>query len=380
MSVSALRGGDDSAGSKHQWVDLTMMLLRRFACIGLAVWGAILALVPVAATAGPALVIEPQSGLVLYAEDADSVWHPASLTKLMTAYLTFEALRDGKLSLEDKVTCSAHALEQPPSKIGLPIGGELTVDVALKALIVKSANDVAIMLAEKIGGTEEAFVQRMNTTAERLGMTRTRFFNANGLPHDQQVTTARDLAVLARALLKEYPQHAYLYSLPVVKFGKRLLHSHNSLLKTFEGADGMKTGFVCASGYNVVASARRGDRQIIAVVLGERSGNARAARAAALIEHGFENYMWKAMFSTPIEQMARDAAAETVPGNMQATVCSPRPVFMRRRAPKLGKKGKQQAAAGVAATPAKAAAPVKATAKASAKAPAKASAAKSAGN
>ena len=200
------------------------------------------------------------------------LWHPASLTKLMTAYLTFEALRDGKLSLEDKITCSEHALSQPPSKIGLPVGGEMTVDLALKALIVKSANDVAVMLAERIAGSEDAFVEKMNETAKRLGMSQTHFFNANGLPNDGQVTTARDMAILGRTLLKEFPQHADLYSMPSFKMGKRTLRSHNGLLKTFEGADGMKTGFICASGYNVVASAKRDGRRMLAVVLGAEFG------------------------------------------------------------------------------------------------------------
>ncbi|MEJ2124156.1 MAG: D-alanyl-D-alanine carboxypeptidase [Alphaproteobacteria bacterium] len=281
--------------------------------------------------AGPALVIEPKSGLVLYAEDPDALWHPASLTKLMTAYLTFEALRKGELTLEDKVTSSAHALKQPPSKIGLPVGHQITVDKALKALIVKSANDVAVMLAEKIGGTEAAFVRQMNATAKRLGMTRTHFNNANGLPDDKQITTARDLAILARMLLKEYPQHAYLYSLPQVKFGKRVIRSHNRLLKTFEGADGMKTGFICDSGYNVVASARRGGKQIVAVVLGARSGRARTARAAALIEHGFKTYMWKTMFSTPLDQMKRSAHASNTPGKMREIVCRVRKRHRKRR-------------------------------------------------
>src|SRR5208337_4635866 len=135
-----------------------------------------------AAVAGPALLVEPTTGLVLYAEDADVPWRPASLTKLMTAYLTFEAIRDGRLSPEDTVTCTQHAQSQPPSRLGMPVGATLKVDLAVKALIVKSANDVALMLADKIGGSEEAFVAMMNETAKRLGMTNTHFVNPNGLP------------------------------------------------------------------------------------------------------------------------------------------------------------------------------------------------------
>ena len=294
------------------------------------------------ANAGPALVIEPESGLVIYAEDADRVWHPASLTKLMTAYITFEALRDGKLSLADKVTCSDHARSQPPSKIGLPVGADMSVELALKALIVKSANDVAVMLAERLAGSEAAFVARMNATAKRLGMTRTRFVNPHGLPNDQQVTTARDMATLGRAILREFPDRAELFSTPSFKIGNRTLRSHNKLLKTFEGADGMKTGFICASGFNVIASAKRGDVSIMAVVLGEKSSGARTARASRLIQHGFDFRAWKAMFSTRIDQMEIDQTAQSAPGDMAPIVCKPRKVKPRakKKRPKVVKKAK----------------------------------------
>lgn len=298
------------------------------------------AIAPLSAIASPALVIEPKSGLVIYAEDADQLWHPASLTKLMTAYLTFEALRDGKLSLADKVTCSEYARSQPPSKIGLPVGAEMTVELALKALIVKSANDVAVMLSERIAGSEQAFVDRMNETARRLGMTKTHFFNANGLPHDQQVTTARDMAILGRAIMKEFPERADLFSLPSVQIGKRVLRSHNKLLKTFEGANGMKTGFICASGFNVVASATRGDLSILAVVLGEKSSGARTARASRLIQHGFDYYAWKTMFSTKLEQMAMNENVKATPADMRPIVCKPRPKTKKRPKAKIGKKPK----------------------------------------
>lgn len=317
-----------------------LKLRRRFRAAALA---ALLAMTAFRADAGPAMVIESQTGLVIYAEDADSPWHPASLTKLMTAYVTFQALRDGKLSLQDNVRCSEHALQQPPSKIGMPVGTEISVDLALKALIIKSANDVAVMLAEKVGGSEPAFVEMMNQNAQRIGMTQTRFFNANGLPNPEQVTTARDMAILAQTMLKEFPQYAYLYSLPSFKIGNRNLRSHNSLLRTFEGADGMKTGFICASGYNVVASAKRGDTQIVAVVLGERSNAARTVRAASLIQHGFDTYAWKSLFSTPLSQMALDVSASASPGNLQAIVCQPRRVYSKRELRKMVQK--RQAAA-----------------------------------
>lgn len=318
------------------------MLSRRLCAAALTI---VLIALPFRAEAGPALVIEPQTGLVIYAEDADAPWHPASLTKLMTAYVTFEAIRDGRLSLEDNIVCSDHALSQPPSKIGMPVGSELKVDLALKALIIKSANDVAVMLAEKVAGSEVAFVALMNQTAQRLGMLQTRFVNANGLPHPDQVTTARDMAILGQSLIKEFPQHAYLYSLPAFKIGNRFMRSHNSLLRTFEGADGMKTGFICASGYNVVASARRGERQILAVVLGERSNAARTVRAASLIQHGFDSYAWKTMFSTPLQQMDKEIAAGKAPGNLQTVVCQPPRAYTKQQLRKRVRQPKKQAAA-----------------------------------
>lgn len=250
------------------------------------------------ASAGPALLFEPATGKVLYAEDPDNLWFPASLTKIMTAYATFHAIKEGKLKLDDPIRCSLVATLQPPSKVGLPVGGELTVDVALQAIIVKSANDVTVMLAEAVAGSETAFVALMNEHAKKLGMTRTHFANTNGLPDPNQYTTARDLARLATAVVKDFPEYAHYWSAPEVRVGKRRMGSHNALLKTFPGADGLKTGFTCDSGFNVVASATRDGRRLMAVVLGEASGNERAIRAASLLEHGFLNYGWKELFST----------------------------------------------------------------------------------
>lgn len=272
--------------------------------------------------AGPALLLDAADARVIYAEDQDDHWHPASLTKIMTAYLTFEALKAGKIALDTKITCSEVANSQPASKVGLPVGAEMTVDLALKALIVKSANDVAVMLAEAIGSraetadgltSEEAFVQQMNATAQRLGMTRTRFVNANGLPAAEQVTTARDLAKLARAVIRDYPEYQHLWALGDMQIGKRRLGTHNSLLKTYDGADGLKTGFICDSGYNVVASATRDGRRLIAVVLGETSGRDRALRAAGLLEHGFQMHGWKvALNAASLDTLPVAAEAKAV--------------------------------------------------------------------
>jgi len=251
------------------------------------------------AQAGPKLLFDASDGRVLYAEDIDDQWYPASLTKMMTAYIVFEALKAGMITPNTMLTTSEAAHAQPPSKIGLPVGGQMSVELGLQALIVKSANDVAIMLAETVGGNEQAFVERMNATARRLGMTNTHFVNPNGLPAPGQVTTARDLARLAMAVTRDFPEHRHLWAQADFMIGKRRIGTHNSLLKTYEGADGLKTGFICDSGFNIVASATRNGRQLMAVVLGEPSGHDRAVRAASLLDHGFANYDWKVLFGSP---------------------------------------------------------------------------------
>lgn len=267
----------------------------------------------VSASANPALLFEPSTGKVLYAEDVDDVWYPASLTKLTTAYLAFEAIKNGKLRLDEKIPCSLMATLQPPSKAGLKVGQTLTVEQALQAVIIKSANDVTVMLAEAISGSESNFVEQMNATAQRLGMTRTHFDNTNGLPSPGQLTTARDLAKIATAVIKEYPQYASYWSMPAMHIGKRRLGSHNALLRTFPGADGMKTGFTCDSGYNVAATATRDGHRLMAIVLGESSGNERALRSAALLEYGFQNYAWKDYFNMPtIDTLPADPNAKGI--------------------------------------------------------------------
>lgn len=281
---------------------------RGTAFVALILLGAI---APRVAAAGPALVIEVSNSKVLYSEDADILWHPASLTKMMTAYLAFEALKAGKITLKSKIACSAAANLQPPSKIGLAVGREMSVDLALQSLIIKSANDVAVMLAEAVAGSEAAFVEQMNTRAKALGMNRTVFVNANGLPAPAQVTTARDLAKLARAIINDFPEYAHYWQKAEMRIGKQRLATHNGLLQSFEGADGMKTGFTCDSGFNVVATASREGRRVIAVVLGENSSAERNVRAASLLEHGFQQTGWKQLFnSTTLDNMALADAAQ----------------------------------------------------------------------
>ncbi len=300
--------------------------------IARAVAGALAVALALPASAGPTLLFDAADGRVLYAEDPDHQWHPASLTKIMTAYVVFDAVKEGKLTLESKIGCSELANSQPPSKVGLPVGAEMTVETALQALIVKSANDVAVMLAEAVAGSQEAFVARMNATAARLGMTRTKFVNANGLPAAEQVTTARDLGKLATAVVRDHPTYAGLWSMVDMRIGKRKLRTHNGLLTNYEGADGLKTGFTCDSGFNVVASATRDGRRLIAVVLGEATGRERTVRAASLLEHGFQTHGWKALFdakSIDTLPMAEDAKG---PMTMRQAVVSFECGTGRRRA------------------------------------------------
>src|SRR5215510_5174543 len=297
------------------------MMLRR-AGLGLLV-GAIL-MAPVGALAGPALVFEPYNGTVFYAEDPDAQWFPASLTKLMTAYVAFQALKDGSVKPDTKLICSKEATEQAPSKLWLKVGESITLDVALKVLIVESANDVAVMFAEGVAGNQEAFVQRMNETAQHLGMTRTNFANVNGLPDERQVTTARDLAKLARAIIIEFPEHADLFTAIQVQVGKQILRTHNGLLVNYPGADGMKTGFICDSGFNVVASATREGRKLVAVILGEPSVASRRERAVDLLDNGFKRYFWKSLFGTSLDGLAIQASLSSGPTHLRDSVCGVR--------------------------------------------------------
>ena len=250
------------------------------------------------AGAGTALLFDATNSHVLYAEEIDTPWYPASLTKLMTAYLAFSAMRDGRATRKTKVFISRDAFTQPPSRLGLKLGRYLTLDDALQALIIRSANDVAVAIAQTLSSDVSGFVKDMNQTAAELGMAHTHFINPNGLPAEQQVTTARDMALLTSALLRDFPDHASMFAEKQATIQKIPIKTYNALLLSLPGADGMKTGYTCASGYNIVASATREGHRIIAVVMGEPSKPARNARAAALIEHGFRIYGWKSVFPT----------------------------------------------------------------------------------
>lgn len=230
------------------------------------------------------IVIDTGSGDVLYSEDADSLRHPASLAKLMTLYLLFDALKEGTLSMASTIPVSAHAASQPPSKLGLKAGQAIRVHDAILAICVRSANDVAVAVGEKLAGSEDAFAAAMTRKGRELGLTSTRFTNATGLPDDRMVTTARDIARLARAVQVDFPERYALFSTRSFTYEGRALNSTNQLLGALPGVDGMKTGYIRASGYNLVASARRNGKRILVVVLGEKTGAARNGHVAALIE------------------------------------------------------------------------------------------------
>ena len=235
------------------------------------------------------LLIEASTGKVLHAENATYPWYPASVTKLMTSYTTLRSVKEGKVSLNTLLTVSRNAAAQQPTKMGFKVGTTVTIDNALKMLMVKSANDIAVTIAEGVGGSLEGFADLMNANARRLGMTQSNFVNPNGLPAENHVTSARDLAILARALIKEFPEYDSYWHISSIRYGNRVMRNYNSLIYRYPGADGMKTGFICASGYNVVASATRNGRRLIAVVLGSWSGAVRAQKAAQLLERGFNS-------------------------------------------------------------------------------------------
>ena len=242
---------------------------------------------PCVARAEALLVVEADSGKVLQAENATYPWYPASVTKLMTAYVALKAVKEGRISLDTVLTVSPAAASQAPSKMGFRPGIQVTVDNALKMMLVKSANDMAVVLAEGVGGSIDGFSAQMNQAAQRLGMTQTSYVNPNGLPADGQITSARDLAILARAIIRDLPEYEYFVHIPSIRFGRKITQNFNKLIGRYPGADGFKTGFICASGYNLVASATRNGKRLIAVVLGASSGHARAVRAAQLLERGF---------------------------------------------------------------------------------------------
>jgi len=235
-----------------------------------------------------AIVIDANSGEVLYDKRADSPRYPASVTKVMTLYLTFEALSEGRIKPTDRVVISSRAAAQAPTKLGLPPGDSLTVDEAIRAMTVKSANDIAYAMAEKLGGSESRFAALMTLRGQELGMRNTRFVNASGLPDSRQISTARDLAILSRATMRDFPQYYSYFSVKSFSFRGSTIRGHNRLLDSMDGFDGLKTGYTNASGFNLAGSAVRDGRRLIAVVLGGQSTAWRDNNMEDLLLTGFD--------------------------------------------------------------------------------------------
>jgi D-alanyl-D-alanine carboxypeptidase len=234
----------------------------------------------------PLLLVDAKTLQVLYEEDAGQPWHPASLTKMMTAYLAFAAVADGRISLDTPVKVSQHAWNQAPAKSGLDKGAAVSLQDALYIMLVKSANDMAVAIAEAVAGDEKTFVKQMNLMAQEMDLTATHFENSNGLNNAGQVSSARDLAMLALYLQRDYPQYEDMFRAQAVKIGKSTLKTSNEMLEHLSGMTGMKTGYICASGLNIVATMERDGRSLIAVVLGGSSARERNELAAQLFLRG----------------------------------------------------------------------------------------------
>ena len=242
-----------------------------------------------------AMVMDARSGEVLLSDHADEARFPASLTKMMTLYILFDAIEHGQVSMDTRMTASRHAAAQPPSRLGLQCSrrrgcDSITVEQAIRGIVVQSANDVAMMVAERLGGSEDRFVTQMNARARQLGMTNTHFVNPNGLPSPQQHSSAHDLAVLSQALWRDFPQYYHYFQTAGFSYRNRYSTNHDHLLGQVEGVDGIKTGYTRASGYNLASSAERNGRRVIVVVMGGESASARDAQVAYLIEGAFEEY------------------------------------------------------------------------------------------
>lgn len=235
------------------------------------------------------IMLDAENGKVIYESNADELRYPASLTKLMTIYITFDALENKKLKLSDKLKVSRVAAGRSPSKLGVAAGSTITVQDALNAVIIKSANDCATVLAEHFSPTEADFAKLMTDTAKKLGMKHTVFKNASGLPNSQQKTTARDMSVLAMAVYHHFPQYYSWFSKKSFKYKGQTITGHNHLLDTFKGADGMKTGYTAASGFNIITSAKRGNKRVIAVTMGHKFLNDRDKKAYKMMDLGLEH-------------------------------------------------------------------------------------------
>lgn len=272
-----------------------------------------------AANANPVIVIDVDSGKVLFSDRATDPWYPASITKLMTTYVALQAVQSGRVKMDTLLTVSQASASLPPSKIGFKPGTQVRLDNALKIIMVKSANDIANTIAEGVGGSTDNFVAMMNRTAQQLGMINTRFVNPHGLPDERQQTSARDMAILGRALILQYPEQNSLFHIGAIQLGRRVMHNTNGLIGRYPGADGMKTGFICASGFNVVATATRGNKQLLTVILGAHSANERTLLAANLFDKGFST---TSFLSPSLESLP--SSNTVTPPNLRSLICEKR--------------------------------------------------------
>lgn len=284
-----------------------------------------------------ALVIDATSGKIIHQENADARRHPASLTKMMTLYMTFAALERGQMTLNQRLFVSPQAASQSPSKLGLRPGDRLRVEEAILGLVTQSANDAAVVLAESLGGSEARFAQMMTSTAQKLGMTNTVFKNASGLPNAQQITTARDMAKLALALLRHYPQYYPYFSTPVFEYKGEAHHNHNRLMARFQGMDGIKTGFINASGFNLVASAVRDGHRLVGVMFGGRSAATRDNQLEKIMLNSFDRVREMdrvpQMVSNPAPTVVADAAqAQPEPASFAAPAPARKPQLIQASA------------------------------------------------
>jgi D-alanyl-D-alanine carboxypeptidase len=269
------------------------------------------------------IMVDDNSGQVLHETDPDAPRHPASLTKVMTLYLLFGELGAGRIKLDYDLAVSAHAAEQNPTKLGLRAGQTLKVEDAIKGMVTKSANDAAVVVAEALGGSEEEFARMMTRKARTLGMMNTTYVNASGLPAEEQITTARDQALLGRAIRHRFPVYYNYFSLPAFAYRGRFMNNHNSLLRTVDGVDGIKTGYTEASGYNLISSTKRGGRRIVGVILGERSNGARDVHMRNLIEQCITQASTDRTAPTIVEREDVDMDVTVVPANFNLQSSAP---------------------------------------------------------
>jgi D-alanyl-D-alanine carboxypeptidase len=279
------------------------------------------------------IVIDDNTGKVLHETDPDAPRHPASLTKVMTLYLLFGELEAGRIKLDYDMAISAKASVQNPTKLGLRAGQTIKVEDAIKGLVTKSANDAAVVIAEALGGTEEDFARMMTRKARALGMSNTTYVNASGLPAVEQITTARDQALLGRVVRTRFPQYYNYFSLPAFVYRGRFIGNHNALLRTVPGVDGIKTGYTDASGYNLISSTKRGTRRIVSVILGERSGAARSVHMHKLIEECINKASTERTAPPIVEREEAPAEAAVVPANFSPQSAPAAPAEVAPAAP-----------------------------------------------